>query len=52
MSYVQGIFNKYGSLGCNCCVNQAFYFDVGGGSCSYGKMHQMVQEWSHRPFLE
>ena len=44
MSYVQGIFNKYGSLGCSCCVNQAFYFVVGGVNCSYGNMHQMVQE--------
>jgi hypothetical protein len=52
MSYIQGMFKKQGSLGYSCCVNQAFYFVVSGGNCSYGNMHQMVQKSSQKPFME
>jgi hypothetical protein len=36
--FLQGVFNKQGFLACNICVNQAFYFSVGGSFCSRGNM--------------
>lgn len=38
--YLQGMFNKQGFLACNICVNQAFYFSVGGSCFSRGNMQQ------------
>jgi hypothetical protein len=42
--HIRGIFNKYGSLASNFCLNQALYFLVGGSTCCRGNMQQMAQE--------
>ena len=34
MALIRGIFNKLGYLVCKFCVNIAFYFWVGGGTCN------------------
>lgn len=40
----QGMFSKYGSQACNFCVNEAFFFWVGGSTSSRSKMRQMMLE--------
>jgi len=45
------MFTNYGSLSCNFCVNQAFYFSVGGSPCIGGNMEHVGKESaSQTPF--
>ena len=49
---IRVMINMEGSLACNVCVNQPFYFPIRGRACSSGnKLHVAQESVSPTPFM-